>query len=194
MFETLTQEYELAKVQEAKEIPTVKVLDPPNLPDKKSFPPRTLIVLLGTALAFSFGLTWIFGNAPWEPTDPADPRKLMAIEVFEAVRTALPWAGRNGFKTGPGSGVRGAGSNTNPRSGVRSPGGKTRSLELVQAISRQVWGLGLRSIHRRLGYVYPVSDRAELCRADLELVRSTANGNASRIPDRDELAPSPPNR
>src|SRR5208283_1607650 len=38
VFETLTQEYELAKVQEAKEIPTVKVLDSPNLPEKKSFP------------------------------------------------------------------------------------------------------------------------------------------------------------
>ena len=55
VFETLTQEYELAKVQEAKEIPTVKVLDPPNVPEKKSFPPRTLITLLGAALAFSCG-------------------------------------------------------------------------------------------------------------------------------------------
>ena len=51
--ETLTQEYELAKVQEAKEIPTVKVLDPPNLPEKKSFPPRLLFMLLGTMLALS---------------------------------------------------------------------------------------------------------------------------------------------
>ena len=51
--ETLTQEYELAKVQEAKGIPTVKVLDPPNLPEKKSFPPRLLFMLLGTMLALS---------------------------------------------------------------------------------------------------------------------------------------------
>ena len=50
VFQTLTQEYELAKVQEAKETPSVKVLDPPNVPEKKSFPPRLLIVALGTAL------------------------------------------------------------------------------------------------------------------------------------------------
>ena len=91
----------LAKVQEAKEIPTVKVLDPPNLPDKKSFPPRTLTVLLGTGLAFSLGVTWVFGGALWEGTDPADPRKLLAQEVFDTAKAAIPWAGRNGFRDSP---------------------------------------------------------------------------------------------
>jgi len=100
VLETLTQEYELAKVQEAKEIPTVKVLDPPNLPDKKSFPPRTLIVLLGTALAFTLGVTWVFGNALWEGTDPADPRKVLAREVFDTTKAAIPWALRNGYGIG----------------------------------------------------------------------------------------------
>jgi capsule polysaccharide export protein KpsE/RkpR len=95
VFETLTQEYELAKVQEAKEIPTVKVLDPPNLPDKKSFPPRTLIVLLGTMVAFSCAVTWVFGSAIWDEVDPADPRKVLAREVFGAAKAAIPWASRN---------------------------------------------------------------------------------------------------
>ncbi|MBZ5565725.1 MAG: hypothetical protein LAP13_25310 [Acidobacteriia bacterium] len=106
VFETLTQQYELAKVQEAKEIPTVKVLDPPNLPDKKSFPPRTLIVLLGTALAFSCGVTWIFGHALWEEKDPADPGKVLAQEVFDTVKAAIPWASRNGNRTSPESEVQ----------------------------------------------------------------------------------------
>jgi capsule polysaccharide export protein KpsE/RkpR len=119
LFATLTQEYEMAKVQEAKELPTAKVLDAPNLPERKSFPPRTLMVLLGTALAFSGAMIWIFGKVWWEAMDPADPGKVMAIEVFETVRTAMPWAGRNGFKTGSGSGVLGPGSNT--RSEVRTP-------------------------------------------------------------------------
>jgi uncharacterized protein involved in exopolysaccharide biosynthesis len=95
VFETLTQEYELAKVQEAKEIPTVKELDPPNLPDKKSFPPRTLIVLLGTMLAFSFGVTWVFGSARWERTDPGDPVKVFAQEIFDTARAEIPWPVRS---------------------------------------------------------------------------------------------------
>jgi capsule polysaccharide export protein KpsE/RkpR len=110
VFETLTQEYELAKVQEAKEIPTVKVLDPPDLPDKKSFPPRTLIVLLGTALAFSLEVTWVFGSALWEQTDPADPRKVLVQEVFDTAKAAIPWASRNR------NGIR------DSRSGIRNSG------------------------------------------------------------------------
>ena len=62
VFESLTKEYELAKVQEAKEIPTVKVLDSPNIPDKKSFPPRLAIMLLGTAFAFGLATTWVYGR------------------------------------------------------------------------------------------------------------------------------------
>jgi uncharacterized protein involved in exopolysaccharide biosynthesis len=97
VFETLTQEYELAKVQEAKEIPIVKLLDPPNLPERKSFPPRTLLVLLGTALAFSCGVIWVFGLKAWEQTNPANPGKLLAQEVFDSVKTAMPWTSRNGY-------------------------------------------------------------------------------------------------
>ena len=96
VFETLTKEDELAKVEEAKEIPTVKVLDPPDLPEKKSFPPRTIIVLLGTALAFACGVMWAFGRRAWEQTDQTDPGKVFAREVFDSVRSAMPWTSRNG--------------------------------------------------------------------------------------------------
>ena len=111
VLETLTQEYEMAKVQEAKEIPSVKVLDSPNLPDKKSFPPRTLIALLGTALVFSCGIAWVLGRAMWEGINPADPGKVFALEVFETVKAAVPWTARNGFKDSVG-----------PEGKVRNPG------------------------------------------------------------------------
>ena len=47
VYELLTQQYEMAKVEEAKEIPTVKVLDAAIVPTKKTFPPRTVIVHFG---------------------------------------------------------------------------------------------------------------------------------------------------
>jgi len=96
VFETLTKEYELAKVQEAKEIPTVKVLDSPNVPDKKSFPPRLLIMFLGTALAFVIATAWLFGKTSWEQTDSADPRKVFAQEVFATVQASFPGLSKNG--------------------------------------------------------------------------------------------------
>ncbi len=96
VFESLTKEYELAKVQEVKEIPVVKVLDIPNIPDKKSFPPRLLIMLLGMALAFAIATTWVFGKAAWDQTDSIDPRKAFAQEVFVTVRASIPKFAQNG--------------------------------------------------------------------------------------------------
>jgi len=97
VFETLTQEYELAKVQEAKETPTVKVLDPPNVPHKRSFPPRLIIMALGTLLAFGLGSVWTLGKARWGEIDPQDPGKALAQEVFTTLREQPLWASGNGF-------------------------------------------------------------------------------------------------
>jgi uncharacterized protein involved in exopolysaccharide biosynthesis len=103
VFQMLTQEYEMAKVQEAKEIPTIKVLDAPNLPDKKSFPPHTLIILMGMFFSFVCAVACVFGRNRWNATDPADPRKVLALEVFNTAKAALPWHSRNGFKHSSGS-------------------------------------------------------------------------------------------
>jgi len=96
VFETLTKEYELAKVQEAKEIPTVKVLDLPNIPDKHSFPPRLLIILLGSALALGMGTGWVFAKTTWDTTDCTDPRKIFAQEVLATMRANVRKLGKNG--------------------------------------------------------------------------------------------------
>jgi capsule polysaccharide export protein KpsE/RkpR len=104
VLETLTKEYEMAKVQEVKEIPTVKVLDVPIVPDKKSFPPRTLIVFLGTFLALGVTAVWIFGNSAWRETDANDPRKLFAQEVFSTVSVRIPFFSQNGSGEHSGNG------------------------------------------------------------------------------------------
>jgi len=99
VLETLTREYEMAKVQEAKEIPTVKVLDVPHIPDKRSFPPRLLIILAGTIFAFAGAVFWVFAKSEWDQTDAADPRKIFANEVFTAVKANVGRAGQNGTDT-----------------------------------------------------------------------------------------------
>jgi uncharacterized protein involved in exopolysaccharide biosynthesis len=96
VFELLTEQYELAKVQEAKEIPTVKVLDPAIVPTKKSFPPRRVITLLGTFLVLMLATAWTIGRMRWEAVDENDPRKEFATEVFTTVRASLPRFSRNG--------------------------------------------------------------------------------------------------
>src|SRR5260370_978216 len=95
VLETLTKEYEMAKVQEVKEIPTVKVLDVAYIPDKKSFPPRLLVIFLGTAFSFAVATAWIFGKTMWDETDARDARKVFAQEVFSTVAARVPVFSRN---------------------------------------------------------------------------------------------------
>jgi capsule polysaccharide export protein KpsE/RkpR len=97
VFETLTKEYELAKVQEVKELPVVKVLDAPHIPDKKSFPPRLLMAVLGTLVGLGLASTWLFGKTSWEQTDSADPRKALALDVFATMKASLPKFAGNGL-------------------------------------------------------------------------------------------------
>jgi len=104
VFESLTKEYELAKVQEVKEIPTVKVLDSPNIPERKSFPPRLVIMFLGSAFAFGIATTWVFGKAAWDNTDSNNPKKVFAQEVFTTVIASIPKFAQNGSGDHLGSG------------------------------------------------------------------------------------------
>src|SRR6185437_9737053 len=88
--ELLTQQYELAKVQEAKEIPTVKILDPAIVPTKKAYPPRTQIVLVGIVLGVAMAASWLVGKTRWNAMATDDPRKVFAIEVFTTTQAHLP--------------------------------------------------------------------------------------------------------
>lgn len=86
VYELLTQQYELAKVQEAKEIPSVKILDPAVVPTKKSFPPRLLLMVAGTTFAVLAACVWLFTKRSWQAIDPQDPRKQFGEEIAAAVR------------------------------------------------------------------------------------------------------------
>jgi uncharacterized protein involved in exopolysaccharide biosynthesis len=91
VFETLTQQYEIAKVQEAKEVPSVKVLDPPDIPEKKTFPPRILLTLVGGILAVVIAVGWIIARDHWSKIDPGDPGKVLVLSMVESVRPQLEY-------------------------------------------------------------------------------------------------------
>jgi uncharacterized protein involved in exopolysaccharide biosynthesis len=128
VFELLTEQYELAKVQEAKEIPSIKVLDPAEIPERKSSPPRVPIIFLGTFLVFMLSVVWITGAARWEKADPRDPRKMLAHEVATTVRARASWARtRWGSRKGCVSG--GEGDSASQDGGVGVPLGPLRQSD-----------------------------------------------------------------
>jgi capsule polysaccharide export protein KpsE/RkpR len=85
-FELLSKELEVAKIQEAKEIPSVKVLDPPAVAEEKSFPPRMLLIAMGTFLGFLFGIGWVIGREVWHRMDDSEPLKEVAALVGMSLR------------------------------------------------------------------------------------------------------------
>jgi uncharacterized protein involved in exopolysaccharide biosynthesis len=96
VYELLTEQSEMAKVQEAKETPSVKVLDPARVPENKSFPPRLMIIFLCTFLVLAGAIVWVVGQGLWAEVDPQDPGKIFMDEVFQTVNARMPWATPNG--------------------------------------------------------------------------------------------------
>jgi uncharacterized protein involved in exopolysaccharide biosynthesis len=98
VYETLTAQYEMQKVEEVKDTPSVKVLDPAELPEKKSFPPRAIVMALFMLFTFAGGVCWVFARQRWQHTDPNDPGKALALEVFQSVNAKMPWSTPNGSR------------------------------------------------------------------------------------------------
>jgi uncharacterized protein involved in exopolysaccharide biosynthesis len=55
-YNTLLQKYEEAKLKVQQETPVIKVLEPPVVPNKRSEPKRTIIVLIATFLGGILGI------------------------------------------------------------------------------------------------------------------------------------------
>ena len=86
IYETLTRQYEMAKVQEAKEIPTIKVLDEPELPERKSWPHRSAYAIYGILVSTFAGVAWIIACKLWEITDDAHPVKALGTKLVGTIR------------------------------------------------------------------------------------------------------------
>jgi uncharacterized protein involved in exopolysaccharide biosynthesis len=87
IYETLNRQYELAKVEEAKEIPPIKMLDEPQVPERKSSPHRLLIVLLGVLASAFAGIVWIAICKLWEITDESNPVKVAGRAVLRSIQS-----------------------------------------------------------------------------------------------------------
>ncbi len=84
VYETLTKQYELAKVQEAKDIPPIKVLDPPEVPERHSYPHRSVFLIAGFFLSAFAGFVWIIASKLWTLADDSSPIKLAARAVMKS--------------------------------------------------------------------------------------------------------------
>jgi uncharacterized protein involved in exopolysaccharide biosynthesis len=86
VYELLTAQYEISKIDEAKETPSVQVYDMADIPERKSWPPRLLLMALGAVFSFCIGAAWILGESGWQDIDSHDPRKEFVQGAVRDVR------------------------------------------------------------------------------------------------------------
>ncbi|ATD63398.1 hypothetical protein CNX70_26985 [Janthinobacterium svalbardensis] len=62
LFENLAKQFEIARIDEARDSSMIQVLDDAVIPDKKSKPTRSILVLIFLMLGGVFGLVWAFSK------------------------------------------------------------------------------------------------------------------------------------
>lgn len=89
IYEFLTQQYETAKIQEAKELPTVRVMDAAVPPEKKSSPHRVLIWTGSVLAAMVLTVLWVLGRNSWQQIPVDDSRRLLAAEIGGEIQRVI---------------------------------------------------------------------------------------------------------
>jgi tyrosine-protein kinase Etk/Wzc len=87
IYELLAKQYEMAKIDEAKDSAIIQVLEAAVEPDVRSHPKRTQMVLIWTFAALFIALIWAFAREALEKAR-SDPKQARRLEAF---RRYLAW-------------------------------------------------------------------------------------------------------
>jgi len=84
LYELLAKQYELAKIDEAKDATVIQILDKAIEPDRKSKPRRTLIVLAAALIALFVSILWAFVKEATARAkrDPAQASRLQILRDY----------------------------------------------------------------------------------------------------------------
>jgi len=88
IFELLARQFEIAKIDEAKEAAIVQIVDRAIVPDRRSKPKRGLIVIVVTLVSGFLALLWAFVREARERAsqDPAQAVRLAALRRYASFR------------------------------------------------------------------------------------------------------------
>jgi uncharacterized protein involved in exopolysaccharide biosynthesis len=90
LFELLSEQYEQAKIQEAKDTPTISVLDYPRVPEHKIRPKRLKLILTAFFISLFVSLGMVFTREYFERMRTADPSRYQAVaSLASRIRSEL---------------------------------------------------------------------------------------------------------
>ena len=84
----LTQQLEVAKTEEIRQLPVFRVMDPADIPEQRVFPRRTQIVLASTMCGWLIGIALVLGSDRWNKVSPDDPIKVLVGDAQQRVSAA----------------------------------------------------------------------------------------------------------
>jgi uncharacterized protein involved in exopolysaccharide biosynthesis len=86
MWEILAKQFEMAKLDEAKDFPLIQVLDKATPPEKKATPKRSLIVIIATLVALFLSLIWAFVRESMQRAEGQPEQAQRLAELRSAFR------------------------------------------------------------------------------------------------------------
>lgn len=93
LWETLTKQYEIARIDEAKDASLIQPLDKARPPEFRSSPKRAIIVIVMTILAFIVAIVWVlFVEALARAKE--DPQLAGRLQLLKSRLLQGPWAGK----------------------------------------------------------------------------------------------------
>ncbi len=91
IYQTLTRQYEAAKVQEAKDLPSVRILDPPRIAERKAWPPRALMTLIGGLFGLLLAVASIYTEGFLSNLAPEHPVRRFAARQVHRLQKSPAW-------------------------------------------------------------------------------------------------------
>lgn len=81
----LSQQLEMAKTQEVKELPAFRVMEPAETPEQRVWPRRALIVILSFMLGLFAGWAFVIGKVKWNEVSDSNPFKALLIDAKRGI-------------------------------------------------------------------------------------------------------------
>jgi len=91
LWEALTRQYELAKVEEAEQTPAARVLDVAEVPLRKSGPSRRLAVMIGAMISLLLACILVAARNAWEGMNAQEEPKKIVLEIAGALMDQRRW-------------------------------------------------------------------------------------------------------
>jgi len=81
----LTQQLEVAKTEEIRQLPVFRVMDPAEVPEQRVFPRRTAIVQASSLCGLLLAIAVVLGRERWNRISPDDPLKGLVVEAQQRI-------------------------------------------------------------------------------------------------------------